>query len=142
MGLAKVTQDCPHCNESDKEFYPYRLGKCCACILAEQKETRQTDAYREQRRKYMAKLDGNYNKDVLRRHRYGIEPEDYRRMQEEQQGVCAICEQAKELVIDHCHETSVVRGLICRTCNLLLGYANDKVGTLNRAIQYLERTNE
>jgi len=31
-----------------------------------------------------------------------------------------------------------VRGLLCRTCNLLLGYAKDDIQVLNNAIKYLK----
>jgi hypothetical protein len=50
-----------------------------------------------------------------------------------QQGVCAACHRpqksGKRLATDHSHKTGVVRGLLCSTCNRLLGriertYAN------------------
>lgn len=42
------------------------------------------------------------------------------------------------LCLDHCHNTGAVRGLICRTCNLLLGYSKDNRQILQAAINYLE----
>ena len=78
---------------------------------------------------------------------YGITLDDYSRMLDEQQGVCAICQQectvysGKEdtiLCIDHDHETGEVRGLLCNACNLGLGYFHDSVKGLQRAIKYLE----
>jgi len=57
---------------------------------------------------------------------YGIEitEEDYNTLLQKQQGVCAICSNPskhKRLHVDHCHETKVVRGLLCFRCNTLLG---------------------
>jgi hypothetical protein len=49
---------------------------------------------------------------------YGITHEDYTEMFCEQEGRCKICrrhqeEFTKRLFVDHCHETGVVRGLLC-----------------------------
>ena len=41
------------------------------------------------------------------------------------------------LVIDHCHKTGKVRGLLCTKCNALLGMCNDDVEILKLAILYL-----
>lgn len=61
---------------------------------------------------------------------------------------CAICGTKDpgylgSLHIDHDHSTGEVRGLLCHSCNVLLGHARDSVDTLQKAIQYLrnERTN-
>ena len=54
-----------------------------------------------------------------------------------QLGQCAICRKVKELVVDHCHERKEPRGMLCRACNLLIGYAHDNTYILGRAINYL-----
>jgi hypothetical protein len=38
-----------------------------------------------------------------------------------QDGRCAICEEAKALLVDHDHETMLVRGLLCARCNVSEG---------------------
>ena len=43
-------------------------------------------------------------------------------------------------VVDHCHATGTVRGILCGKCNLLLGHAFDSVEILQSAIDYLEET--
>jgi Recombination endonuclease VII len=41
--------------------------------------------------------------------------------------------------VDHCHKTGEVRGLLCCTCNSLLGKARDSPAILQRAAAYLTR---
>jgi len=61
-------------------------------------------------------------------------------MKEVQKGRCLICTKipTKQLVVDHCHTTGKVRGLLCDKCNFLLGLANDQINVLQNAIAYLE----
>ena len=69
---------------------------------------------------------------------YGITLEDWDRMFQEQNGVCAVCKQSKKLVVDHNHTTKKVRGLLCNYCNILLGMIDkDKTMILN-ALKYQE----
>ena len=43
---------------------------------------------------------------------------------------------------DHNHKTGKVRGLLCSSCNLILGYCNDNRDILSRLIVYLDVNNE
>lgn len=55
--------------------------------------------------------------------RYGLSVEDYDVLVADQAGACAICgEEPELLMVDHCHRSGAVRGLLCRRCNTLLGY--------------------
>lgn len=49
-------------------------------------------------------------------------------------GKCAICLTLGPLCIDHDHKTGQVRGMLCRSCNVLLGNAKDDKAILNRAV--------
>jgi hypothetical protein len=69
--------------------------------------------------------------------KYQITIEQYEEMLSAQNGLCAICKKASKLVVDHCHQTGAVRGLLCLSCNLMLGHAYDNVHTLATAISYL-----
>lgn len=42
------------------------------------------------------------------------------------------------LVVDHDHNTGVVRGLLCHNCNRALGLLQDNPETLEVAIAYLK----
>ena len=78
--------------------------------------------------------------------RYGITASDYEDMLKRQNGMCAICSSTKSgrkdrrLMVDHCHKTKEVRGLLCHHCNALLGNARDNPKTLELAIKYLEKS--
>lgn len=51
---------------------------------------------------------------------------------------CAICGSTEKPHIDHDHETGVVRGTLCRTCNIGLGMFKDNPELMRQAAQYLE----
>ncbi|WP_405891391.1 endonuclease domain-containing protein [Streptomyces sp. NBC_01527] len=41
--------------------------------------------------------------------------------------------------VDHCHDSGIVRGVLCQPCNFLLGNARDDVDILWNAIKYLQK---
>lgn len=61
---------------------------------------------------------------------------------------CAICGATKSpgrkrsLVLDHCHKSFKIRGVLCDPCNKGLGDFRDSVDLLRAAIAYLERSPE
>lgn len=138
---------CTKCGELKKpdEFYHsrrkadgyslYRAGECKICALKDRKEH-----YTENREKIL---------DRKRFRSYGISRDEYLQMLDEQEGVCAICKREERsratvtnnmraLAVDHCHDTGNVRGLLCKTCNLGLGFFEDNPKFLNKAIRYLK----
>ena len=68
---------------------------------------------------------------------YNISIEEYKLLLERQNNACAICKKPSRLEVDHSHVTGKVRGLLCRSCNLLLGNAQDNIATLQAAVSYL-----
>ena len=70
--------------------------------------------------------------------RYGITPEQYDEMLAAQNNLCALCGGAMDRpVIDHCHETGKVRGILCHPCNIKLPAVED-MGWVMLAWGYLE----
>lgn len=45
-----------------------------------------------------------------------------------QDGRCAVCGGRKRLLLDHDHETALIRGLLCCSCNTLEGRGSDPLG--------------
>jgi hypothetical protein len=84
--------------------------------------------------------------------KYGISEFQYLNILKDQNESCAICQKHKSsfkrgLYIDHDHLCcpapkscgKCVRGLLCASCNFLIGCANDDIKNLNRAIIYLNK---
>lgn len=58
---------------------------------------------------------------------------------ERQAGLCGICRSPmRRPVLDHCHKTMAVRGLLCSNCNVGLGQFKDNSDILMNAIQYIK----
>lgn len=70
-------------------------------------------------------------------------------MLEEQNGVCAICNQkqrgakgnSNKLCVDHNHETGKVRGLLCSFCNRFLGFIETGDMKIEKYYEYLSANN-
>jgi hypothetical protein len=113
------------------------------------KNGRRTPEQKKQHAEYMRKRNAE-NPDITRsinlKNNYGISQHDYDLILTSQGGVCAICMVAKignskhvNLFVDHCHESTTVRGLLCHNCNAMLGHAKDNPSVLRSAADYLER---
>ena len=84
-------------------------------------------------------------RDTQLRWAYGISLEEYRAIEAQQGGTCAICRRAPTparhfvacLHVDHDHLTGRVRGLLCDACNMALGKFRDDPATLLHAYRYL-----
>jgi hypothetical protein len=78
--------------------------------------------------------------------KYNITINEYEEMLLEQDCKCKICKDTDPkrpsgvFVVDHCHTTGEVRGLLCDDCNLALGKFKDNEDVLLSAIDYLRKT--
>jgi Recombination endonuclease VII len=75
--------------------------------------------------------------------KYGITSEQYDAMIRAQEGLCKLCrlplfDEPRKPVIDHCHMTRVVRGVIHNRCNVGIGMLKDDPILVKRALEYLE----
>lgn len=80
-------------------------------------------------------------RNPFRKRLYGLDPDDYLDLVEDQAGLCAICGGASEdraLAVDHEHASGSIRGLLCSPCNSGLGMFRDDPELMRRAITYLE----
>ena len=75
--------------------------------------------------------------------KYGVTPEWYDEVLAAQGGGCDICGKPPRddisLHVDHDHESGALRGLLCFSCNNLLGDVRDDGALLSRAAAYLDR---
>lgn len=80
---------------------------------------------------------------------YGVSVAEYDAMLVRQGHACACCRKPifrfnsgagkKAAHVDHCHESGLVRGLLCGHCNVSIGMAGDNIWVLEQMIGYLER---
>lgn len=137
---------CGTCKESKSEsdFHKKSGAKdglqssCKPCRIAVVKKWQQDNPER------YAKIQAKHQKTpegILKRRAriYGITIEELQGLHESADGRCAICKviPAEGLSVDHCHESLVVRGLLCGKCNKALGLFADNIETLQSAIEYL-----
>lgn len=71
--------------------------------------------------------------------KYGMTLDEFYQLHVKQEGKCKACKCSKHnLVVDHCHVTGRIRGLLCSSCNKALGFAQDSVDILKSLVEYLE----
>lgn len=108
---------CPKCRKTkpaemfnvDRQRSDGRCGYCKACRVT-----------------YRASLGSNeYSRTWHLKKKYGITPEQRKSTAEAQNNLCAACGERRPLVVDHCHKTGRVRGLLCSQCNRALGFLGD-----------------
>ena len=83
-----------------------------------------------------------YQEQHLKRS-YGITLNEYNQMLMKQNYCCRTCGTTEpggkhgKFMVDHCHSTSKVRGLLCKSCNIALGEVKDNRQTLMNMLEYL-----
>ncbi len=130
---------CKRCkgNFPEDNFYDRGDGKgtnkkvkniCKKCLIDRNRERREKDPQKFK------------SYDLMRS--FGIKIDDYNKMLKEQNFSCKIClthqsELKKQLSVDHCHKTGMIRGLLCNLCNTGLGKFKDDVEVMINAVNYL-----
>ena len=88
-----------------------------------------------------------YHKRNARLRRFGLEPEDLTRMLEQQHYKCLLCEipiiregrGTNSAHLDHCHACGTVRGLLCKRCNVLVGFLELPYWLVEKALSHVHR---
>lgn len=123
-----------------------RTHKCKKCLSIYNSGRKKEN--KEKRRKNYLKSKEYYHKKRLHRE-YGLSKEQYKLLFDSQKGLCKICSNPEKLknrvqgtplrlAIDHCHNTGLIRGLLCAQCNVGLGNFKDNIELLEKAITYLK----
>jgi hypothetical protein len=139
---------CKGCGETKPldEFYKItenrdgRTGKCKVCIRA-------------QNAAYKASQDPRDIRSSKLEYKYGITLEVFEEMLESQGGRCAICDKGADaeeraMHVDHDHKCCpytknqkicgrCIRGILCRHCNVSLGWLEGDPKRLDRVLKYL-----
>lgn len=143
-----MTRECVDCSiVQSLELFPkagagrYR-HRCKPCYNTYQAFQRNTPERQEKVRRSWKEASAKYYSTEKRRNKtlrqYGLNEEDYNEMYDKQEGKCAICKQNLRLVVDHCHDSGKIRGLLCNQCNIALGAMYDDVDRLLAAVLYLQ----
>lgn len=137
----------------------------CGCRIHEKKTT---ETFQEQNKRYQKKYraknrearaeklrdwrskraDHVYaqSRDYAYRFKYGITYAQAEVLLASQGGCCQICGDEIKLggtggaVVDHDHDTGVVRGILCKPCNVGLGFLRDNEAILLSAIAYIKKS--
>lgn len=130
-----------YCIECTKKAYPPEH------IRVVRKAWEDSTGYREKRRQ---EYSPEKNRAQKLRLTYNMSVEDYDKMFQEQEGLCAIClcspQGDARLAVDHDHACcpgtkscgKCIRKLLCSSCNNGLGRFRDNEILLQRAIDYLK----
>lgn len=125
---------------------PGRRSYCKPCVKEYGREYRATNKEKLKAKEAARNSDPNRERqfrDSSYKRLYGITLNDYEIMFRRQDGACAICKKhnldGKALAVDHNHATGTVRGLLCRKCNITLGFINDDIRTITAMFDYLEK---
>ena len=144
MGIIDNTKTCTKCRHTksiemfsmQRGYADGRRSQCKPCRRDIEAERRLRPGYRRT------------NTTVVDRARriaksYGVSLDEYKQLLLAQGECCALCERGAGwkygvLVIDHCHATGRIRGLLCNSCNTALGKLGDTEEAITKALVYVK----
>lgn len=126
-----MTKLCNSCfTEQPKTNFSKRLAskdghqnkcKSCTSLLAKKRDYK--------------KLYNTYNKEYAIKVKYNLTLEQYENLILKG---CSICGSHTKIVLDHCHNSDIIRGPLCHKCNTGIGLFEDDINRLESAINYLK----
>ena len=127
LNRAKPDGRQPYCKKCVKDDYTERAAADPKYFARLAKRSREKDPERTER-----------NRRKRRAKAYGLTLEQLTALETAADGRCMICRTpVAKLVVDHCHKTGRVRGLLCGTCNSAIGYLKDDPEIIRRAADYV-----
>ncbi len=127
------------------------LGPCKACTkrIRSLPKSKELDRIRKRDPKVKARLHARMktsewkfrNWESHLKRSYGITVTDHETMLHLQFYSCKICGIQLDRYsarVDHCHETKIVRGLLCNRCNLAIGLLKHSTVIMQSAIRYFD----
>ena len=161
-----MNKKCNKCKieKSKKDFYETRwrgdglTASCKACASLYYKQNKEiinerhrayyhinkNSILRKKHDKYKDYLYRELKKDKALKFSFGISLEDYKTLLNKQGETCAIClkvcKSGRNLSVDHCHSTNIIRGLLCVNCNNGLGNFMDNTTLMLKAIEYINNS--
>ena len=139
--VGNLSKQCSKCKEvkslesfhKDERNKDKKRSNCITC------DREASKVWKEKNKKHIAEYNSHYKREYT----YGLSKQAYLELLEAQDNKCAICntDQSKlsrKLVVDHCHTSNKVRGLLCSHCNVGIGMLKENEDNLMAAIQYLK----
>jgi hypothetical protein len=125
-----------------KECYDGIRPVCKECLYAKKKSRIQKP---ENYNKARASQRNSYLKKT-----FGITSEGYEELLKKAGGCCEVCGKTETycrgklayFVVDHCHTTGEIRGILCHSCNRAIGQLGDSSDLVDKARRYLLRFEE
>jgi hypothetical protein len=142
MGNSSTHKVCPKCGvkkerseyHKDKNRNDGLAGFCKECLVAKNKKWRENNP--DKVKEHMSSRIW-YKRKI----NYGLTKEQFFEIMKIQEEKCAICGTGidERCHVDHCHNTNVIRGLLCNTCNTGIGMLQDNPDILEAAAIYLRK---
>ena len=116
--------------------------RCSVCDREAKQRYSQTHDRREYHQQHNQKAEVKARKrDEYLRRTYGITLVEEQAMIAQQNGLCACCggppTDHRGLVVDHCHRSGKIRGMLCDRCNRALGVVDDDPALLRKLISFV-----
>lgn len=151
-----VAKKRPSACHPEKPAISNKTGTCQSCYDKEynlRRTPEEKERRRNKKREWLKMWRANKSPEEKRikylkgkKSRYGLSVEEYQRILDSQNGRCAICKnppsEKRELDIDHDHNTGKVRGLLCQSCNIGIGFLKDDYFLVRTAADYIYHNGE